>query len=146
MPSQLYMLSKGCYHVSIILAFSCRRAKTIEIRYVWTGIFFVNEEKDLHIKIYSDTCGQGISYSRNPNILQNTKVPFSLVVVGFLEPVKACINYSRISPRWPPWGQKKVTVMGRKGCNLTNVFRGVKHVYCAKFMPIVFHNGYPSIK
>ena len=94
----------------------------------------MDEEKDLHIKKYSDTCGQGISYSRNPNILQSTKVPFSLVVVGFLEPVKSCINYSGTSPQWPPWGQKKRAVMGRKGCNLTNVFREVKHVYCAKFM------------
>ena len=96
--------------------------------------FFVNEEKDLHIKKHSDTCAQKVSYSRNPNILQNTKGPFSLVVVGFLEPVKSCINYNGTSPQWPPWGQKKMAVTGRKGCNLTNVFRGVKHVYCAKFM------------
>ena len=65
---------------------------------------------------------------------QNTKIPFGLVVVGFLEPVKSCINYSGPCPQWPPWGQKKVAIMGRKGCTLTNVFRGVKHVYCAKFM------------
>ena len=28
---------------------------------------------------------------------------------------------------------------------MTNVFSGVKHVYCAKFMLTVFHNGNPSI-
>ena len=105
---------------------------------------FVNEEKDVHIKKYLDTCEQGISYSRNPNILQNqepmmgswqnTKIPFGLVVVGFLEPVKSCINYSGTSPQWPPLGQKKLAVMGRKGCTLTNAFRGVKHVFCAKLM------------
>ena len=75
----------------------------------------MNEEKDLHIKKYLDTCGQGLSYSRNPNILQNTKVCFGLVVVGFLEPVKSCINYSRTSPQRPPWGQKKVAEYGEEG-------------------------------
>ena len=35
--------------------------------------------------------------------------------------------------------------MRRKGGNMTNVFRGVKHVYCARFMLTVFHNGNPSI-
>ena len=33
--------------------------------------------------------------------------------------------------------------MRRKGGNMTNVFRGVKHVYCARFMLTVFHNGNP---
>ena len=28
---------------------------------------------------------------------------------------------------------------------MTKVFRGVKHVYFAKFMLTVFHNGNPSI-
>ena len=114
----------------------------------------MNEEKDVHIKKYLDTCEQGISYSRNPNILQNqepmmgswqnTKIPFGLVVVGFLEPVKSCINYSGTSPQWPPLGQKKLAVMGRKGCTLTNVFRGSKT--CLLCQVHVFHNGYPNIK
>ena len=37
---------KGCYRISIILAFLCGRAKKIQIRFVWTRI--------------SDTCGQGL--------------------------------------------------------------------------------------
>ena len=30
---------KGCCCVFVVLAFSCGRAKTIRIRYVWTRIF-----------------------------------------------------------------------------------------------------------
>ena len=37
---------KGCYRISIILAFLCGRAKKIQIRFVWMRI--------------SDTCGQGL--------------------------------------------------------------------------------------
>ena len=45
---------KGCYRISIILAFLCGRAKKIQIRFVWTRI--------------SDTCGQGLivfNFKRN---------------------------------------------------------------------------------
>ena len=34
-----------CYRNSIVLAFPCRRAKTIRIRYVWTRIFSKTENK-----------------------------------------------------------------------------------------------------
>ena len=52
---------------------------------MWSDIFLENEEKDLHIQKYSHTCGQGISYSRNPNILQNTKVFFQFGRRRFLK-------------------------------------------------------------
>ena len=39
------LFSTICYHISIVLAFSCGRAKTIWIRYVWTRIFTKTEEK-----------------------------------------------------------------------------------------------------
>ena len=39
------MLSKGCYRNSIVLAFSCGRAKTIPIRYVWMRISLKTEKK-----------------------------------------------------------------------------------------------------
>ena len=38
-------LNKACYRISIALAFSCGRAKTIRIRYVWMGIFLKTEKK-----------------------------------------------------------------------------------------------------
>ena len=39
------LFSTICYRISIVLAFSCGRAKTIWIRYVWTRIFTKPEEK-----------------------------------------------------------------------------------------------------
>ena len=35
--------------------------------------------------------------------------------------------------------------MGRLGCNMTNSFWGVQHVYCARFMLTVSHNVNPII-
>ena len=34
---------KGCYRISIVLAFSSGRAKTIQIRYLWTPVFLKTE-------------------------------------------------------------------------------------------------------
>ena len=42
-----------------------------------------------------------------------------------------------------PWAQRKVAVVRRWGCNMTRCFRGVKHVYCAKFMLTVSSNDNP---
>ena len=39
------MLCKRCYRISTVLAFSCGRAKTIQIRYVWTLKFLEKVEK-----------------------------------------------------------------------------------------------------
>ena len=39
------MLNKVCYRISIVFAFSCRRAKTIWIRYAWMSIFLKTEKK-----------------------------------------------------------------------------------------------------
>ena len=36
----LHMLCKGCYRLSIVLGFSCGQAKTIQIRFMKTPIFF----------------------------------------------------------------------------------------------------------
>ena len=40
-----HMLFKGCYDISIVLAFSCEYAKTIQIRYMWTHTFWKMEKK-----------------------------------------------------------------------------------------------------
>jgi len=34
-----------------------------------------------------------------------------------------------------------VAVMGRKACNMTIFLKGVRHVYCTKFMFTVSHNN-----
>ena len=44
-------LNKACYRISIALAFSCGRAKTIQIRYVWTPFFFEQRKKSPFSKI-----------------------------------------------------------------------------------------------
>ena len=49
----LGMLCKGCYHISIILAFSCGQAKTIPIRY-GGHVFLENGEKNL---LFSEISG-----------------------------------------------------------------------------------------
>ena len=46
----LRMLCEGCCRISIVLAFSYERAKTIRIRYIWS-----------RFQKYSDTCGWGLS-------------------------------------------------------------------------------------
>ena len=46
----LRMLCEGCCRISIVLAFSYERAKTIRIRYMWT-----------RFQKYWDTCGWGLS-------------------------------------------------------------------------------------
>ena len=56
----LRMLCEGCYRFYIAYsAFSCGRAKTIRIRYVWT-----HKEKIFRFQKYPDTCGRGFRRSR----------------------------------------------------------------------------------
>ena len=56
----LRMLCEGCYRFYIAYrAFSCGRAKTIRIRYVWT-----HKEKIFSFQKYPDTCGRGFRRSR----------------------------------------------------------------------------------
>ena len=38
----LRMPCKGCHRISIVLALSCGRTKTIQIRYAWTRIFLLS--------------------------------------------------------------------------------------------------------
>ena len=52
---------KRCCRISIGLAFSCGRVKTIRVPYVWTRIFFENGEKNLRFQKYPGACGQGLS-------------------------------------------------------------------------------------
>jgi len=54
-PLALRMLCKRCYRISIVLAFSRERAKTIQIRYVWTPPF-LNGEKNRRFQKYPDMC------------------------------------------------------------------------------------------
>ena len=51
---ELRMLRKGCYRISIVLAFS--RFETIRIRYVRARIFFEDGEKNRRLQKYPDTC------------------------------------------------------------------------------------------
>ena len=44
------MFNKGCYRISIVLGFSCGRAKTTRIRYAWMRVFLKKEEKILVFK------------------------------------------------------------------------------------------------
>ena len=46
---ELRMLRKGCYHISIVLAFS--RFETIRIRYVRARIFFEDVYKNIRIRV-----------------------------------------------------------------------------------------------
>ena len=48
------------YCMSIVLAFSCGRAKKIPIHYFWTRIFSKTEEKNIRFQICSDTCGRAL--------------------------------------------------------------------------------------
>ena len=44
------MLRKGCYSISIVLAFSCRQAKTIPVRYIWIRISKCVDEASVFTK------------------------------------------------------------------------------------------------
>ena len=58
MPCQALSPCQGCYRISIVLAFSCGRSKTIRIRYavhVDTYIF-ENGGKNLRFQKYPDAC------------------------------------------------------------------------------------------
>ena len=46
-----HILHKGYYRIYTVLAFSCGRAKTIRIRYVWMHIFLKTEKKFTFSKI-----------------------------------------------------------------------------------------------
>ena len=51
------MLCKGCYRISIVLAFSYGRAKTVQIRHVWTHFFEKGIKKSPFFKQYLVTHG-----------------------------------------------------------------------------------------
>ena len=55
------MTSKGHYRISIVLAFSCGREKTIRIHCVWTRIFS-DTEKTFRFQKYPGMCGQGLNH------------------------------------------------------------------------------------
>ena len=55
--TSMCMLCKGCYRISIILAFSYGRAKTVQIRHVRTHFFENGIKKSLFFKQYLDTRG-----------------------------------------------------------------------------------------
>ena len=67
------MLNKGCYRISIVLAFSCGRAKTIRIRFVWMRISLKTEKKNLRFHVWTGPQLSG-SLNRaiaNMNLLKN---------------------------------------------------------------------------
>ena len=51
----------------------------------------------------------------------------------------------RISPQWPPWGRRKWPLWGGRDVIWQFFFQGVQHIFCAKLMLIVSHNGNPII-
>ena len=55
--TSMCMLCKGCYRISIVLAFSYGRAKTVQIRHVRTHFFENGIKKSLFFKQYLDTRG-----------------------------------------------------------------------------------------
>ena len=55
--TSMRMLCKGCYRISIVLAFSYGRAKTVQIRHVWTHFFENGIKKSPFFKQYLDTRG-----------------------------------------------------------------------------------------
>ena len=69
----LRMLCKGCYHISIILAFSCGQAKTIPIRY-GGHVFFENGEKISFFQKYPATFGQGLKLTFSCWKLREVKI------------------------------------------------------------------------
>ena len=60
------MLSKGCYRISIVSAFSCGQAKTIQIRYEWVCIFWKRRKKSPFSKI-SKISGYGLGLRLRPD-------------------------------------------------------------------------------
>ena len=71
-PLALRMLCKGCYRISIVLAFLRERAKTIQIRYVWTPPFFERRKKSPFSKI------SGYVFTG-----PNSSITFGIVVYAF---------------------------------------------------------------
>ena len=57
----------------------------------------------------------------------------SIDVITILKGLNSLL-YSRTSEKQPPWGQKKVAVMGRKASKFS--FQGVQTVYCDDY-PII---------
>ena len=61
-------LNKACYRISIALAFSWGRAKTIRIRYVWMGIFLKRKKKSVfkNIRIRMDNNRHHRAFKNTP--------------------------------------------------------------------------------
>lgn len=53
--TSMHMLCKGCCRITIVLAFSYRRPKTVQIRHVWTQHFENGIKKSPFFRQYLDT-------------------------------------------------------------------------------------------
>ena len=96
----LRILCGGCYPISVVLALSCGRAKTIQICFVCTRIsssssFFWKRKKTIIKKIYPDTCGRGLNsfyffFLRKGSIVAEFKLTFktSLTAKEAMAPLK----------------------------------------------------------
>ena len=69
----LRMLCKGCYHISIVLAFSSGQAKTISIR-CGGHVFLENGEKISFFQKYPATFGQGLKLTFSCWKLREVKI------------------------------------------------------------------------
>lgn len=61
--------------ITIVLEFSCRWAKAIQIHYVWTRIFLKSWEKDFRFQKYPNSCKAFLS-----DALSNGSEAFSLLI------------------------------------------------------------------
>ena len=104
----LYLLN-GIY---IILAFSCGRAKTIRIRYVWMRIFLKTEKYTFSkISGYVWT-GPKYNLTQRKFCLTRQRKPFAMLInglgaffqenyhVNFAESIIFCFRYDLVTRRW----------------------------------------------
>ena len=106
------MLLKACYRIYIILAFSCVRAKTIQIRYVWMFIFWKTEKCPFSkIPGYVWT-GPKYNMTQRKSCLTCQRKPFAMLINGlgavfqenyhgnFAESIICCEPHDLVSHRW----------------------------------------------
>ena len=105
------MLLKACYRIYIILALSCVRAKTIQIRYVWMFIFLKTEKSPFSkIPGYVWT-GPKYNMTQRKLCLTCQRKPFAMLInglgafsqenyhVNFAESIIFCFPYDTVTRR-----------------------------------------------
>ena len=94
------MLYAGCYHISSVFAFTCGRAKTIRIRYVWTRIFsktgkktsvFKNIIFKQHEKPQNDHAVQAAYFDTTGSMSLQHNSALSMHTICFSKPVSELV-------------------------------------------------------